>query len=383
MGCGASQAKTHLQEAPAPSEATTGTTKTSESARKVEKLEIDSAAVAESCTESPVASPMASPVASPLASAPSAPTPASPSKSRRAPKAPQATWIDNGPRSYRKTPGRATAMRRNSAPENRDAPSSEQARLSVCASLSATSASPSLSSPQTGEVLLPGAVRGTTGTHGTAGTTSASNEATPIIANTLSSSTTLASVDTEEGQGQPASPLNVGSLRSVKSVEQRSMAGGEPGPGYLTDIQVGQLGQIFSFVDKNGDGKLTRKELLIGLKKSPAVRTLFEISGSDLEQIQADFEGQGRLGSAEGRWCLLTSADDVLNKAEFIKHFLGDPEQALKGIRLHCGDPDRPKFTATQDWQPVPKGAACPPGLEYKMDLATGETLGRLCKSKT
>ena len=107
MGCGASQAKSHLQEAPAPSEATTGTTKTSESvARKVEKLEIEtSAAVAESYTESPVASPVASPLAS-------APTPASPSKSRpRAPKAPQATWIENG-RSYRKTPGRATAMRR-------------------------------------------------------------------------------------------------------------------------------------------------------------------------------------------------------------------------------------------------------------------------------
>ena len=107
-------------------------------------------------------------------------------------------------------------------------------------------------------------------------------------------------------------------------------------------------------MDKNGDGKLTRKELLIGLKKSPAVawlnglavkgnvvfqkvqvlrsragtknqtkggkvatasvigvrstpdcldwthaevRTLFEISGSDLEQIQADFEGQGKPGN--------------------------------------------------------------------------------------
>ena len=32
--------------------------------------------------------------------------------------------------------------------------------------------------------------------------------------------------------------------------------------------------RIFSFVDKNGDGKLTRKELLIGLKKSPAVAWL-------------------------------------------------------------------------------------------------------------
>ena len=68
--------------------------------------------------------------------------------------------------------------------------------------------------------------------------------------------------------------------------------------------------------------------------------------------------------------------EDALYRADFIKHFAEHPQQALKGILLL----ERPKFSATHEWQPVPKGAACPPGLEYKMDLATGETLARLCE---
>lgn len=62
-----------------------------------------------------------------------------------------------------------------------------------------------------------------------------------------------------------------------------------------------------------------------------------------------------------------------------MKHFASHPAQALKGILLLEG----PKiFSATEEWQPVPKGFACPPGLEYKMDLTTGETLARLCEEK-
>ena len=146
----------------------------------------------------------------------------------------------------------------------------------------------------------------------------------------------------------------------------------------LTDEQMVQLDQIFSFIDKNQDGKLTRKELLIALRKSGAVRALLNIPGHELVEVQADYEGQGRLGSAEAWWCSLTE-EDALYRADFIKHFAEHPQQALKGILLL----ERPKFSATHEWQPVPKGAACPPGLEYKMDLATGETLARLCEQNT
>ena len=144
----------------------------------------------------------------------------------------------------------------------------------------------------------------------------------------------------------------------------------------LTDEQMVQLNQIFSFIDKNQDGKLTRKEVLIALRKSGAVRALLNIPGHELVEVQADYEGQGRLGSAEAWWCGLTE-EDALYREDFINHFAGNPSQALKGILL-LEPLERPKFSATYDWQPVPKGAACPPGLEYKMDLATGETLARL-----
>ena len=150
----------------------------------------------------------------------------------------------------------------------------------------------------------------------------------------------------------------------------------------LTDEQMAQLDQIFSFIDKNQDGKLTRKELLIALRKSGAVRALLNIPGHELVEVQADYEGQGRLGSSlEAWWCRLSPENDALYRADFLKHFAGNPQQALKGILL-LERPAVKLFSATQDWQPVPKGAACPPGLEYKMDLQTGETLARLCEQK-
>jgi len=35
-------------------------------------------------------------------------------------------------------------------------------------------------------------------------------------------------------------------------------------------------------------------------------------------------------------------------------------------------------FRATSEWQAVPSGAMCPAGLEYRIDLATGQRLARL-----
>ena len=37
-----------------------------------------------------------------------------------------------------------------------------------------------------------------------------------------------------------------------------------------------------------------------------------------------------------------------------------------------------PVFEATKEWQVIPKGAAIPPGLHVKLDLTTGERMGKL-----
>ena len=35
-------------------------------------------------------------------------------------------------------------------------------------------------------------------------------------------------------------------------------------------------------------------------------------------------------------------------------------------------------FTPTHDWKPIPDGAICPPGLEFRIDLNTGHQEARL-----
>ena len=86
MGCGASQAKSHIE--------------TATNTQAVQKLEVQTSE--EACLASP----------GPAESSAASTSPASPSNLKpRAPKAPQATWTD-GPRSYRKAPGRPNALRR-------------------------------------------------------------------------------------------------------------------------------------------------------------------------------------------------------------------------------------------------------------------------------
>jgi len=41
---------------------------------------------------------------------------------------------------------------------------------------------------------------------------------------------------------------------------------------------------------------------------------------------------------------------------------------AAKGMR---------RFAPTAEWQEVPEGFVCPPGLEYRMDLSAGRTVAR------
>mmetsp|Transcript_21603 Transcript_21603/g.47776 ORF Transcript_21603/g.47776 Transcript_21603/m.47776 type:complete len:89 (+) Transcript_21603:74-340(+) len=36
------------------------------------------------------------------------------------------------------------------------------------------------------------------------------------------------------------------------------------------------------------------------------------------------------------------------------------------------------RFVPTLEWQEVEEGFACPPGLEYRMDLASGRSFARL-----
>lgn len=149
-------------------------------------------------------------------------------------------------------------------------------------------------------------------------------------------------------------------------------------PKSLTEAEIGKLRIIFGIVDRNKDGVLSKRELLMALKRHPAVRALFDLSEEESRKVQQDFEDQGRLGAVQGDWDALDlDKDTKLTWAEFLHHFMGHPQKVLAGVALLA-----PRCSATFSpslvWQEVPEGAICPPGLEYKMDLSTGKTQARL-----
>mmetsp|Transcript_26340 Transcript_26340/g.54602 ORF Transcript_26340/g.54602 Transcript_26340/m.54602 type:complete len:229 (+) Transcript_26340:1-687(+) len=170
-----------------------------------------------------------------------------------------------------------------------------------------------------------------------------------------------------------------GAMRAAPPAERQTQ-------GMLSEVHISLLKQIFDLADRNMDGRLTKRELLIALKRHPPVRGLFDLSASDMEEVQNDFEDQGRLGKAERSWSDLdTNNDKTVTWEEFAKHFAGQPQQSLKGIALLKASQEvsslshRQRFVPTSQWQIVPPGALCPAGLEYKMDLSTGQTLARTC----
>mmetsp|Transcript_71667 Transcript_71667/g.221671 ORF Transcript_71667/g.221671 Transcript_71667/m.221671 type:complete len:169 (+) Transcript_71667:77-583(+) len=81
-------------------------------------------------------------------------------------------------------------------------------------------------------------------------------------------------------------------------------------PGGLSEVHISLLRQIFDLADRNMDGRLTKRELLIALKRHPPVRGLFDLSAQDMEEVQHDFEDQGRLGKAESSWSDLDTNKD-------------------------------------------------------------------------
>mmetsp|Transcript_24264 Transcript_24264/g.72357 ORF Transcript_24264/g.72357 Transcript_24264/m.72357 type:complete len:222 (+) Transcript_24264:66-731(+) len=195
---------------------------------------------------------------------------------------------------------------------------------------------------------------------------------------------------TADARAEPGAKAASSASSSACSQEGRAAPAQPPAApgkkGSLTEVHISLLRQIFDLADKNMDGMLTKRELLIALKRHPPVRGLFDLSAQDMEEVQNDFEDQGRLGKAERSWSDLdTNKDKTVTWDEFADHFAGNPQQSLKGIALlkaSQGAPpstQRVRFVPTRDWQEVPPGVICPVGLEYKMDLSTGQTLARKC----
>mmetsp|Transcript_4817 Transcript_4817/g.6761 ORF Transcript_4817/g.6761 Transcript_4817/m.6761 type:complete len:87 (-) Transcript_4817:490-750(-) len=60
-------------------------------------------------------------------------------------------------------------------------------------------------------------------------------------------------------------------------------------------------------------------------------------------------------------------------------YIIPDEDELAQGQRVGPGGKYK-KFVPTMEFQEVPEGAAIPPGLEVRMDLASGKSYARLCR---
>jgi len=197
----------------------------------------------------------------------------------------------------------------------------------------------------------------------------------------------------------------------------------------------GALRQLFDLCDRDRDGLIKKRELLISLKRNAAVRPLFglpatstEAGGtlnSRLQHVLNAFEANGGLGELQPEFDEVAAASPSANAVpvddpegiqgdsnesglisadvndgsspqvakvdhitwdSFLQHFSSDESKhrAHLGISLlPSPEAATPKmvFVPTTEWKEVPNGFACPAGLEFKMDVDTGKNYARLYDS--
>lgn len=204
-----------------------------------------------------------------------------------------------------------------------------------------------------------------------------------------------ASTDTPAGAGGEEAT----SARNRRARQPRVLAPppaqspGNAGGPVLHEVLIRKL---FALMDRSSKGQVSRRDVLVSLRKQPSVRRLFglpdgnaEGGGAILEArllaIQDAFEagsGLGELEAAFGAMRLPDGAGQTFGFDAFLAACLatgplhsGAEAAAAVLPREHCTGVT---FVATTAWREVPDGAACPGGLEYKMDMETGRTLARL-----
>lgn len=158
-------------------------------------------------------------------------------------------------------------------------------------------------------------------------------------------------------------------------------------------LDESELKKLFSLLDRSGKGRVSQRDVLIALRKLPPARRLFGLpdAGADLEdriqRVQESFEGGEGLGELKAVFEEMRGGDTepCFGWESFSTSCKGEPQRAraLAAISIIPREHAMGEaFVPTRKWQIVPPGAPCPGGLEYKMDVSTGKTLGRIPASK-
>ncbi|CAE8724475.1 unnamed protein product, partial [Polarella glacialis] len=165
-------------------------------------------------------------------------------------------------------------------------------------------------------------------------------------------------------------------------------------PEHIDDESAGKL---FDLLDRSGKGQVSPRDVLVALRKHPPVRRLFglpvtntEDGGDQLESrllaIQDAFEAGSGLGEVKDIFQELKAGDGPNCSREMF--LLGCRLESFRARAVSAAailpreHSHGAAFVATASWAMVPPGAACPGGLEYKMDMESGRTLARIPVSR-
>lgn len=192
-------------------------------------------------------------------------------------------------------------------------------------------------------------------------------------------------VSAREG-GAAAQPAATSSTDAARTSEQ---------------VDEASVRKLFQLLDRSEKNVISKRDLLVALKKHAPVRVLFGLpagsagaEGDDLQQrinaIQDAFEASSGLGELGEIFDELSRGGGGTGQSFAWESFLARCQQETGRRRAAEALLLMPRehtvgacFEATYEWKVVPEGAACEAGLEYKMDMATGKTLGRLPRPKT
>eukprot|EP00931_Biecheleriopsis_adriatica_P120875 TRINITY_DN95973_c0_g1_i1.p1 TRINITY_DN95973_c0_g1~~TRINITY_DN95973_c0_g1_i1.p1 ORF type:complete len:372 (-),score=99.19 TRINITY_DN95973_c0_g1_i1:15-1130(-) len=170
---------------------------------------------------------------------------------------------------------------------------------------------------------------------------------------------------------------------------------GKKGPAAISEEDARKL---FELMDRSSKGQVSQRDVLVALRKHHAVRQLFGLAGSAGEEasalenrlmtIQEAFEAGSGLGEVAPLFKELKEAGSASQAFEWEPFLKACTSGTLKAraVQASASLPREHShgaaFVATKEWALVPPGAACPAGLEYRMDMETGQTLARLAQKK-
>eukprot|EP00933_Yihiella_yeosuensis_P009911 TRINITY_DN116103_c0_g1_i1.p1 TRINITY_DN116103_c0_g1~~TRINITY_DN116103_c0_g1_i1.p1 ORF type:complete len:376 (-),score=102.47 TRINITY_DN116103_c0_g1_i1:30-1157(-) len=156
--------------------------------------------------------------------------------------------------------------------------------------------------------------------------------------------------------------------------------------------------KLFDMLDRSGKEQVSQRDVLMALRKQHALRQLFGIAGKSMDDggtalqerlvaIQDAFESGSGLGELNDTFSELKAGGEgqTFGWPSFLAALISGSlkDRALLAFSsLPREHSTGAAFVPSHEWKVVPKGAACPGGLEYKMDMETGQTLGRIPRTK-